>query len=483
MRTGDERMEQSESGRRLSLSRLVALPWLFCGVAALAMVALPSPAGFLDAGYAGLGAVCLIVGTWMLIAGARLSLRTHELVSATGVVLTGLSIVFGGAELFSTSPNEAIYLWLMLFAAYFFPSRAVIGLLVLFAASYAAAIAALDPGGNAVLRAAIVTIGIVGATLIVSQLRARVDYARSLSQATLESTADGLLVVDTDGRWRGFNRNFMEMWRIPDEFGKRGADAAALEYVLDQLTDPAAFIAKVRELYDHPEEESFDEVSFKDGRVFERYSKPQRVEGRVVGRVWSFRDVTDRRRADAQLQHLADHDSLTDLVNRRRFEEALTVELERSARYGSGGALLLLDLDDFKRVNDTHGHLRGDEVLRATARLLGSRLRSTDLLGRLGGDEFAVLLPEADTVRATKLAEELLEVIREHEFDTREGPLRMTTSIGVVALADLPEGDMEPMAAADTAMYTAKREGRDRLAAFRAAVGAASAAEPSRRNP
>jgi diguanylate cyclase (GGDEF)-like protein len=208
--------------------------------------------------------------------------------------------------------------------------------------------------------------------------------------------------------------------------------------------------------------------------VFERFSQPQMIDGRVVGRVWSFRDVTDRRRFEQRLQHLADHDPLTDLLNRRRFEEELHREVARSARYGTGGAVLLLDLDDFKGVNDTHGHLWGDEVLRGTARLLGSRLRDTDLLARLGGDEFAVLLPEADEVRATKLAEELLEVIRDHDFETNRGSLKLTTSVGVVALAGLAKTSSEPMAAADTAMYRAKRDGRDRLATFALATDGAA---------
>ncbi|MGH9364466.1 MAG: PAS domain-containing protein, partial [Thermoanaerobaculia bacterium] len=134
------------------------------------------------------------------------------------------------------------------------------------------------------------------------QVEQELDRSLSLLKAALDATADGILVVDREGKIVSFNLRFVDMWRLPEKIVASRDDDKALSFVLDQLKDPEKFLKKVRELYDHPDAQSYDWLEFKDGRVFERYSGPQRVGDRIVGRVWSFRDVSDRHRMEEMLR-------------------------------------------------------------------------------------------------------------------------------------------------------------------------------------
>jgi two-component system cell cycle response regulator len=179
--------------------------------------------------------------------------------------------------------------------------------------------------------------------------------------------------------------------------------------------------------------------------------------------------VIETTRADnARLAQLATTDPLTALLNRRALTERLTREMERALRNESSVALLLIDLDHFKRVNDTHGHLVGDAVLREVAELLISGVRGGDFVGRFGGEEFLVVLPETDDDGAASFAERIRERVEAHLFAGRDGapPLHMTASIGVATFpAALIESVEDLFARADAALYRAKAEGRNRVRA------------------
>ena len=165
------------------------------------------------------------------------------------------------------------------------------------------------------------------------------------------------------------------------------------------------------------------------------------------------------RRTQSQLELLATHDPLTTVLNARAFASQVAQELGRNRRYGRPLALIYLDLDDFKKVNDAHGHATGDAVLRLVADAMRSAVRQADVVGRLGGDEFGVLMPETDGSLAHAVANRLAGGIR----TVFRGTPSVTASIGVVAVSGTEAGSDELLRKADQAMYEAKRAGKDRV--------------------
>jgi diguanylate cyclase (GGDEF)-like protein/PAS domain S-box-containing protein len=179
-------------------------------------------------------------------------------------------------------------------------------------------------------------------------------------------------------------------------------------------------------------------------------------------------DIRPHKRLERDLQHLADHDPLTGLLNRRRFEAELDRHVAHIARYGKQGATLVLDIDHFKQVNDALGHGRGDELIIDIARILQDQLRESDQIARLGGDEFAILLPTATRSQATRVASKLVDAVREGAVVLPgRGGRRVTISVGVM-MFDECEGltAADVIVDADLAMYDAKEAGRDTFAFF-----------------
>ncbi len=188
--------------------------------------------------------------------------------------------------------------------------------------------------------------------------------------------------------------------------------------------------------------------------------------GEPVELLQQIQDITERRRFEHKLQHMADHDSLTGLLNRRRFEEELDRHLAGAGRFGPRGAILMLDLDNFKDVNDSLGHPAGDELIATVAGRLRGVLRETDVVARLGGDEFAVLLPGARAAEAEKVAGKLLDDLRGATVELSGQRRRVSASLGIALIRGTGESADELMVNADMALYDAKGAGRDRVTAF-----------------
>jgi len=406
-----------------------------------------------------------------------------------------------------------------------------------------------------------------------------VRRAVTLLESTLESTADGILVIGDGGRILTYNQRFVEMWRIPPELLESTDDRGLIVCVLDQLLDPHHFLRTVDTLYAQPEAESFELLEFKDGRRFERYSIGRAVEGVANVRVWSFRDVTarfaseaalreselryrllfeqnaagvcvtqlsgtiidcnltyaamlgyarseligrdasslfvrppergellsmlrdtptlnsvevemqkkdgqsiwalknltlagdrihttlvdisDRKRAEEQIEFHAYHDVLTNLPNRKLFTDRLTQSLSRARRSGKSLAVMFVDLDHFKSINDTLGHEAGDELLLEMARRLRFNVRDDDTVARLGGDEFTIILAELRQPEdAVSVAEKLIAAI-EQPLSIAGTSIEVSASIGI-ALYPTDGADAESLLRnADSAMYRAKEAGRN----------------------
>ena len=192
--------------------------------------------------------------------------------------------------------------------------------------------------------------------------------------------------------------------------------------------------------------------------------------GRALHFLTQAQDVTERRRYEAELRHMADHDALTGLLNRRAFERELERHVDHVARYGPRGAAVLLDIDHFKNVNDTLGHGAGDQLIGKVADALRERLRDGSVIARLGGDEFAVLVPSGGATDAEATARDLLEAIRQVRISSPSGRLRtVSASVGVAPFDSARLTGEDVLVNADLAMYEAKEGGRDCVACHAAA--------------
>ncbi|HJX56242.1 MAG TPA: PAS domain S-box protein [Methanoregula sp.] len=194
----------------------------------------------------------------------------------------------------------------------------------------------------------------------------------SLLNASLESTADGILVNDQQGRITGYNQNFMNMWNIPQDLLESGENDVVTNHILTELKNPGEFLASIRELHAHPTRESFDMIEFNDGRIFERYSKPQKIGDGVVGRVWSYRDITDRKHAEEKL------------VSSLEEKEVLLREIHHRVKNNLQLISGLLDMTRMRTADTTTNSILTDMMLKIqTMAQIHTRLYESKQFGKI----------------------------------------------------------------------------------------------------
>jgi diguanylate cyclase (GGDEF)-like protein/PAS domain S-box-containing protein len=293
---------------------------------------------------------------------------------------------------------------------------------------------------------------------------------QDLAQVILASIGDGVLATDGAGRVKYMNpvaekltgwtrdealgRPLAEIFRLIEE-----ASGRTVESLVDRCLQEGLNLRLAERVT----------LERRDGRRYavESSCAPIRhLDGRIVGTVIVFQDVSDKRLLALQLAHQATHDELTGLLNRQAFDGHLQRALDESRTVGSAHALCYLDLDQFKLVNDTCGHLAGDELLCRVTALLQDSVREIDLVARLGGDEFAVLMPRRSLVEAEAEVAQFHRALQSYRFTWREKTFTVGASLGLVAITREFKTVAHLLSAADHACYVAKEKGRNRIQVY-----------------
>jgi diguanylate cyclase (GGDEF)-like protein/PAS domain S-box-containing protein len=291
------------------------------------------------------------------------------------------------------------------------------------------------------------------------QLAEALLFSENKYRTIFDCAGDSLFVHDLAGRFLDINR---VAW---DKLGYSREEL--LNRSLQDIGSPdsAVKIRKILAQIEKTGEASFETRHFcSDGTERYVWINSRRIGYGGEQAVLSVaRDISERKQMEEKLRTLATRDPLTETSNRRHFMECALKEFLRTRRYGNPLPVLILDIDHFKTINDSHGHDVGDEVLKAVANTCLATLRATDLFGRMGGEEFAALLPQTDGPGARLTAERLREALENLAVRTGNGPIQLTVSIGLALAGEGDKSVEEVLKRADTALYEAKANGRNRV--------------------
>lgn len=276
-------------------------------------------------------------------------------------------------------------------------------------------------------------------------------------EQVFERAPIGTALLDDEGRWLLVNRALCEItgYTAEELIGKRFDGIVHPDDAGNDAEQRRRLLAG--EIPAFQVEKRYFDASGEIVSAILSVSLVRDHDGAPLHYIAQLQDISERKRLEEHLRHLADHDPLTGLRNRRLFEHDLRLQVGRSQRYGEVAGLMVIDLDDFKAVNDRYGHKAGDDTLKAVGRALTRRLRATDLLARLGGDEFAVILPHIDSDGVAVVAAGLARVLPSCAIDAGDEVIHPHASVGHAMIDERTESAEQALVQADRAMYAAKR--------------------------
>ncbi len=452
------------------------LGWLFLGgalIGAAAVWLLPLPASTDETGTLAVMGVSAVLGAFLRHYADRLPPMAIQGFLALGTLAISADIALAGGH---TVGDQIFYLWTALCAFYYATRRAAAVQLALIAAGYGAALL-VSHTHQAETKWVIVLGSLAGMWFVIDRLVSGLesageevlDRSRELVGAeqrfrsAFEDAATGMTLADFDGTWIRVNRAFADFLgtTVEDLAGRSFRDFCHPDDV--DLTEEKLDTGREDGLW------AIDRRYVRaDGRVAWGHVSVSLVRdaaGEPVNLISQIQDITERRRAEVSLAHQAVHDPLTGLPNRLLFLDRLTLGIARLARNRGVLAVLFLDLDRFKLVNDSFGHNSGDEVIAEVARRLRELLRPEDTLARFGGDEFTILCESEDPRAAEGVAGRVGEALAE-PIQVGGRSIFLSASIGISRTESARADAERLLAEADAAMYRAKEGGRSRFAVF-----------------
>lgn len=281
----------------------------------------------------------------------------------------------------------------------------------------------------------------------------------SLSRSTLESSTDGIIVINNEGKVIDYNNRFIELWKVPSAVIASKDCNVLIEFMLPLLENSNEYLEKHKDLRKDTEQIFTCYMNFKDGRVFEQYTQPQKLDEKTIGRVWSFRDVTKHIQLEKNLEFQATHDALTALPNRVLLMDRIQHALAAATRNKQSVGILFFDLDRFKLINDSLSHHVGDELLREIAKRLQSVIRGEDTIARQGGDEFVIVIPKLKSEKEIEIITTKLLSLFEKPFKVADRDIVIGASVGITLYPRDGKSADILLRNADLAMYRAKAMG------------------------